>query len=134
MRSLFLLESLNDVRAEYISEAAPGQRQRKQWIRWSLVAACACLAVICLLIGTEPRENTGFSSNSLPLIPAPSETDESMGFEGRLYYTPEDLENGNPWREGMDIDRLPVYRNGSYDPSGAGEPAGLTESEMKDRL
>ena len=134
MRSLFLLESLNDVRAEYISEAAPGQRQRKQWIRWSLVAACACLAVICLLIGTEPRENTGFSSNSLPLIPGPSETDESMGFEGRLYYTPEDLENGNPWREGMDIDRLPVYRSGSYDPSEAGEPAGLTESEMKARL
>ena len=138
MRSLFLLASLNDVRAEYIAEAAPGQGRKNHRTRWGLIVACASLAVICLLIGTDLRENTGFSSssssNSLPLISSPFETEESMGFEGLLYYTPEDLENGNPWGGGMDIDRLPVYRNGSYDPSGAGEPVGLTESEMQTRM
>ena len=47
-----------------------------------------------------------------------------------MYYSAEELENGNPWREDMALETLPVFRNGSYDPSGAGVSLGLTEAEM----
>ena len=47
-----------------------------------------------------------------------------------MYYSAEELENGNPWREDIALDTLPVFRNGSYDPSGAGVPIGLSEAEM----
>ena len=57
-----------------------------------------------------------------------------MGFEGLMYYSAEELENGNPWREDMALDTLPVFRNGSYDPSGAGVPVGLSEAEMTAEL
>ena len=47
-----------------------------------------------------------------------------------MYYSAEELENGNPWREDMELGTLPVFRNGSFDPSGAGVPFGLSEAEM----
>ena len=52
-----------------------------------------------------------------------------MGFEAVMYYSAEEIENGNPWREDMALDTLPVFRNGSYDPRGAA-PTGLNEAEM----
>ena len=40
------------------------------------------------------------------------------------------MENGNLWREDIALDTLPVFSNGSYDPSDAGVPIGLNEADM----
>lgn len=54
-----------------------------------------------------------------------------MGFEGYLYYRAAELENGNPWHEGMALSSLPVYRNAAYDASGLGIAKGLDEAQMR---
>ena len=55
-----------------------------------------------------------------------------MGFEGLIYYDFSEMENGNPWHEGMELTTLPVFRNNSY--STAGIPHGLTREEMEVRI
>ena len=45
-----------------------------------------------------------------------------------------ELDNGNPWSAEKKITSLPVYKNGAYDPSGAGIPVGLGEEEMVKQL
>lgn len=63
--------------------------------------------------------------------------DGGMGFEGYTYHNLGELENSlkaNPWRENWELFTLPVYRNGCFDPSGAGIPLGLSEGEMQERL
>lgn len=50
---------------------------------------------------------------------------------GYLYYRAAELENGNPWHEGMALSSLPVYRNAAYDASGLGIAKGLDEAQMR---
>lgn len=57
-----------------------------------------------------------------------------MGYEGYLYYDASEIENGNPWREDMVFETLPVFKNGTYDPSGAGVPRGLDRDGIMQRL
>ena len=57
-----------------------------------------------------------------------------MGYESLLCYDISEYRDGNPWREDMAFTTLPVYRNGSYDASGAGIPLGLGEEEIRARL
>lgn len=73
-------------------------------------------------------------SDELPQITVPNDRSDGMGFEGLMYYSASELENGNPWREETAPDTLPVFRNGSYDPTGAGAPVGLHKQEMEKAL
>ena len=91
------------------------------------------------LSGNEtPGEDTKlYADDGLPRIPLTELQSGGMGFEGYLYHSLEELKDclkANPWREDCGITTLPVYRNGSYDPSGAGVPLGLSEEEMQERL
>lgn len=68
--------------------------------------------------------------DGLPLL-EPGFADGGMGFEGLLYYRFSEMDNGNPWREEMEPETLPVFRNGAYHPSGV--PVGLGVEEMEER-
>lgn len=128
-----LLDMIGNVNDSIIEEA----KERKKpavpaWTRWVAAAACLCLvagAIFAIAGGT----NHGITGK-LPKIAIPEYGGDGMGFEGILCRSAEELAIGNPWREDAALDTLPVYRNGSYDPSGAGEPLGLNEAEMRAEL
>ena len=70
--------------------------------------------------------------NGLERITVPALQIGEMGYESLLCYDISDYRDGNPWREDMALTTLPVYRNGSYDASGAGIPLGLGEEEIRE--
>ena len=128
-----LLRELNDVKDEFIAEAVPKRRFTGINRRRALVA-CLCLIIIVAFSVTYFETGKDDSLSKLPLITLPEYTAEGMGFEGLLYYDADEIQTGNPWRADLDSIVLPVYKNESYDPSGAGIPVGLTEDEIKTRL
>ncbi|MCM1149046.1 MAG: hypothetical protein NC319_03025, partial [Butyricicoccus sp.] len=72
--------------------------------------------------------------DGLPLIDLPELGAGGMGFEGYLYYDASEIENGNPWREDMAFETMPVFKNGAYDASNLGVPLGLDGDEVMRRL
>lgn len=131
MKANDLLDMIGNTDDSIIEEA----KKRKKpvilrWTKWVAVAACLCLVVGGLFAITRPSRTPPDISGGLPQIAIPKYESDGMGFEGLMYYSAEELENGNPWREDIALDTLPVFRNGSYDPSGAGWPIGLSEAEM----
>ncbi len=130
------------------------------WLRWvAAAAACFGLVVYGRVLMKPVGDTTGSvgpstvapkienegnlvdseeeSAEEVPSIVAdlPGESTseregEAMGFEAVMCYSADELENGNPWRENMELETLPVFKNGSYDPSGASVPVGLSEQEM----
>ena len=132
MKEERLLKVLSKVDEQYIMEAAPSKQKTSKpvWAKWVAAAACLCLVAGGLFAIARPRGTTPDNSGELPQIAIPKYQNDGMGFEGLMYYSAEELENGNPWREDTALDTLPVFRNGSYDPSGAGVPIGLSEAEM----
>lgn len=130
MRPEHISDALNHLSDELIEETDKVRSQRpalrKKWALWG-AAACLCivLAGALLLPPAEQRAPDG-----LPLLEISMESG-GMGFEGLLYYDFSELANGNPWHEGMELDTLPVFRNGSY--SAVGEPAGLGPEELEQR-
>lgn len=56
------------------------------------------------------------------------------GFEGYMCYDISELANSNPWSEDMNITSLPVYKNLTYDATGAGVPRGMNEEVMMAQL
>ena len=147
MRGSELLEKMELVDPDYVAAAeAPPRKRRNPWLRWGAMAACLCLVIGGIWLigrqgGAEPQPGPGSSSagpgpgvvNGLERVTVP-ELRQGMGYEGILCYDISDYRDGNPWREDMALTTLPVYRNGSYDASGAGFPLGLGEEEMRARL
>ena len=146
MRGNELLEKMELVDPAYVEAAdAPPRRQKSHWLRWGAAAACLCLVIGGLWAAgrqqpVEPQPGPGGSGdgpgvvNGLERITVPELRQEGMGYEGILSYDISDYRDGNPWREDMKLTTLPVYRNGSYDASGAGFPLGLGQEEMRARL
>lgn len=132
MKEKRILNALEQVDEKYIEDAAPAKQKHKKpiWVRWVAAAACLCLVLSGLFVMTRPGNTPIGISGDLPQIAIPKYESGGMGFEGLMYYSAEELENGNPWREDMELSTLPVFRNGSFDPSGAGVPFGLSEAEM----
>lgn len=100
--------------------------KRKKWTLWA-AAACLCLLAAGAFILPRLEQK---APDGLPLLELSMETG-GMGFEGPICYDFSELDNGNPWREDMVLDTLPVYRNGSY--SKVGEPVGLSAGEAEQR-
>lgn len=131
MKANDLLDMIGNTDDSMIEEAKKRKRPViSRWAKWVAAAACLCLIVGGLVAITRPAGTPPGISGELPQIVIPKYESDGMGFEGLMYYSAEELENGNPWREDMALDTLPVFRNGSYDPSGAGVPLGLNEAEM----
>ncbi len=131
MKADDLIDMIGNADDRMIEEAKKRKRPViLRWTKWVAAAACLCLVVGGLFAITRPSGTTPGISGELPQIAIPKYESGSMGFEGLMYYSAEELENGNPWREDLELDTLPVFRNGSYDPSGAGVPLGLNEADM----
>lgn len=131
MKANDLLDMIGNTDDSIIEEAKKRKKPViSRWTKWVAVAACLCLVAGGLFAITRPSGTTPVISGGLPQIAIPKYESNGMGFEGLMYYNAEELENGNPWREDIALDTLPVFRNGSYDPSGAGVPIGLSEAEM----
>ena len=143
-------------------------KQRGEWLKWTVTAACLCLVVSSVFMlrkGFTPEDtdtpapnNTGAQglypadNSNQPVATPPSlvETPPAVslspdaltiptlqvaaGFEGYMCYDISELANGNPWSEDMDITSLPVYKNLTYDATGAGVPRGMNEEEMMAQL
>lgn len=131
MKADDLLDMIGNTDDSIIEEAKKRKRPvLSGWTKWVAAAACLCLVVGGLFVITRPGGTTPDISGELPQIAIPKYESHGMGFEGVMYYSSEELGNGNPWQEDIALDTLPVFRNGSYDPSGAGVPFGLNEEEM----
>ena len=51
-----------------------------------------------------------------------------------MWHDISEYSSGSPWKTEMELTTLPVFRNGSYDASGAGIPKGMTREEMTELL
>lgn len=132
MKSENILDALGGVRDEFVAEAAPKKRQKRSPIKWGALAAC----LVLLAGGAFAALNIGVQRGNAPDLPLVtiSAPGGSMGFEGLMYHSADELETANPWNEGVALETLPVYENGCYDASGAGFPRGMNEEEMTQKL
>ena len=62
MKEKRILNAIGQVNEEYIVEAAPARKARKQpkWIKWGAVAACLCFVLAGVLFSSTPT-TPGFS-------------------------------------------------------------------------
>lgn len=132
MKPEHISDALNYLSDETIEETDQVRNRaaasRGAWRVWA-AAACLCLAAVGAAL--LPRLGQQEAPDGLPLLEISMESG-GMGFEGLLYYDFSEMENGNPWHEGMELSTLPVFRNNSY--STAGIPHGLTREEMEARI
>ena len=139
MRGNELLEKMELVDPAYVAAAdAPVKKGTPRWLRWGAMAACLCLVIGGIWAAGrrsgEPQPGPGSGEgpgtvNGLERITVPALQTGEMGYESLLCYDISEYRDGNPWREDMAFTTLPVYRNGSYDASGAGIPLGLGEED-----
>lgn len=130
MKSERLLYALTGARDDFVEQASPGQpRPARAWLKYAAAAACLC-AVLAGALALGTNRSGPDAPDGLPLIDLPELGAGTMGYEGYLYYDASEIENGNPWREDMAFETMPVFKNGAYDPSGAGFPRGLDEDEI----
>ncbi len=80
------------------------------------------------LVETPPAVSLSPDALTIPALQV------AAGFEGYMCYDISELANGNPWSEDMNITSLPVYKNLTYDATGAGVPRGMSEEEMMTQL
>lgn len=125
MKSERILYALTGVRDDFVEQARPGQvKPARAWLKYAAAAACLCLVLAgALALGTDRSGPS--AADGLPLIDLPELGFGAMGFEGYMYYDASEIENGNPWREDMVFETMPVFKNGAYDAGGAGVPRGL---------
>ena len=129
------LDKMELVDPAYVEAADTAPKKKKgAWLRWGAIAACLCAAAIGGFVLSRPAKPQLADVTGLEMITIPKLPVDGMGFEGRLYYDIAERKDGNPWSESMKISTLPVYRNGSYDPTGAGVPKGMNEAEMTEKL
>lgn len=130
MKPEHLSDALNHLDDGIIEETDKVRgRKRPPWKRGRNWIAAACLCAIAVGAAILPRLRT--PADGLPLLEISMESG-GMGFEGLIYYDFSEMENGNPWRQGMELTTLPVFRNNSY--STAGIPHGLSQKEMENRI
>lgn len=152
MKNTELFEILEDIDGELIESARRTPGRSHQWKKWAgAIAACLCIALLCGVfaainrpgntVDTDPDSSVsadmpGTPDSEKPDLPKLTVEFKSngMGFEGYMYYSPDEIENGNPWNSDTVIDTLPVYKNLSYDPLGVGIPTGLSQEKMLENL
>nr|MBQ6241240.1 hypothetical protein [Lachnospiraceae bacterium] len=133
MKSEKLQDAIGEVKDSFIQDAdITAPKNRRVWRKWAAAAACLCL--IAGGVAWLVRSGGKPSAELLPKITVPAYVSGGGYFEGLMYYSADELQNGNPWQEDAGLKTLPVYRNGCYDPAGTGKPYGLSEAEMTEKL
>ena len=144
MKAEHISDALNDLDGGIIEETGKlrGTHKRRggTWKRWAAAAACLCVAAAAIV--TLPRLGRN-DPDPKPTVPVhidpsllPLQLPEALsggnGFEGILLYDISELGGVSPWNQSMELTRLPVYENGSYNI--AGVPVGLDEYGILERL
>ena len=112
MKSQKLFEEIGGIDDHFVSEANTNTLRAKSskrlWIRWTSVAAAACLVIAAMAL-LLPKQNNDIVAD-LPVLTI-SKDENTMGFEGHLAYDIKELRNGNPWSINESIATLPVFQN-----------------------
>ena len=128
MKAEQISDALNWLDDSIIDEA--NRIRKKQHLsdrqtKWKIiVAACACMGIMCILYTVKLD---GVTRQELPMLELSTSSD-AMGFEARNDIS--EMDNGNPWNEDMELEKLPVYHNNAYHPTGV--PLGLGEASIKE--
>ena len=126
MRGTELLDKMELVNAAFVQAAdQPPAGKRRGRIRWLAVAACFCLVAVAALAlwrGSTPAQH----APALEKLRIPDLVPGGMGFEGYLYYRAAELENGNPWHEGMALRPCPYTAMRHTTPPASASPRGWT--------
>lgn len=107
----------------HIEEARTITRRYHNWRQYLAIAV-----TIFIACGSLWHFNN-IKSPQLPLL-ALRENDSARGYEGIILHDIKELENGNPWHQGISLKRLPIYKN-TITRDGAGVPlTGLNKQQM----
>ncbi len=105
------------------------RRKKRRSIYITSLSIAACLIIFMLSTNLYNHMQKPIDSN-LPMITLNSEFGDSMGFEGYLAYSIDDLVNANPWNENTNLTHLPVINNEViYNSQQANQPANYTLME-----
>lgn len=130
MRGNELLDKMELVEPAFVEEADKEPVQKKKaWMKWSVIAACIGLFVFGgIRFFSQETEDDSLAKITVPDLVC------DMGYEGHMWHDISEYSSGSPWKTEMELTTLPVFRNGSYDASGAGIPKGMTREEMTELL
>lgn len=107
----------------HIEEARTITRRYHNWRQYLAIAVAIFVACGSLWHFNNAK------SPQLPLL-ALRENDNARGYEGIILHDIAELENGNPWHQGISLKRLPIYKN-TITRDGAGVPlTGLNKQQM----
>ena len=144
MRGSELLDKMELVDPALVEEAdAAPKKKKKTTLRWAAAAACLCIAAVGAFALTRQESPDIPDTPDVPTPPVvevlekltvPEMNEPGAGYSALLCHDASELDMGNPWKEEMKVPSLPVFRNGSYDASGAGVPIGLGEERLTEIL
>lgn len=128
MKAEQISDALNWLDDSIIDETNRVRRKRRlsdKQAKWKIIAAaCACIGIMCILYTVKLD---GVTRQELPMLQLYTSSD-AMGFEA--WRDLSEMDNGNPWNEDMELEKLPVYHNNAYHP--AGVPLGLSEASLRE--
>ena len=111
MRGKDLFEKITNIDDEIITKTAHINKKGKPpYIRWIGFAACFAVVVSAVALYSNNNNETVTDPN-LPMITLNIDLGGSMGFEGYMANSIEDLVNANPWNENIALPHLPVINN-----------------------
>lgn len=145
-----LLDIIGQTEEKYIAEAE--NYKRRPIVKISVIAACLALAIIGTIFpwstGKKPISDSTQTTNAYYEIPtiasdlpmlSIAEWNGSMGFEGFMAYDISEIVSGNPWREDIELETLPVFKNTAecnnhYEIIGSNFPAEEFKKEVASRM
>lgn len=151
------MNEIDDEMLESANEIRKPKRKNYKWLRYSGAAAASLIIIFAganainikepLSEGELPPETdesfegaVGVTDDgepeyggTLPQLVFKEADGFAYGFEGYLAYDISELENGNPWNENMVFEKLPVFENTSFHPTGITNP-GIGEKAIFEKV
>lgn len=145
-----LLDIIGQTDEKFIAEAE--NYKRRPIVKIGVIAACLALAIIGTIFpwstGKKPISDSTQTTNAYYEIPtiasdlpmlSIAEWNDSMGFEGFMAYDISEIVSGNPWREDIELETLPVFKNTAeynnhYEIIGSDFPAEEFKKEVASRM
>lgn len=135
-----------------LKESKLQKSNRKKWLKWAVCAACIGGIAWGYFIFLGGKGTINYSEKSdivkgdinkiddeahyrketldLPVITI-VDTGSAMGQGGYVYYSADELDNGNPWKEEAELGTLPVFKNQAVRDGAGILTGGYSEEELK---
>ena len=124
-----LIDQMMNAQTQNLVVTSVGRRKRRIWLMPAAIAVC--IAYIFVLPMFKSEIPLAPSYPDLPVLTVSLEQDGGMGYEAMMAYDFDDLKNGNPWQEDMELETLPVFENATpIGNTGIRQGKGLTAHEM----